>query len=857
MAKDFEKAFKNAFVKKNQISITKILEKTNSSSIDQLKIQMQNAKLSPYYDIEDPNIQRNSTPTRWENIKRNLKEKGKWILGQSIPIAIGLATGSTGIGLIAGPIIATIIQKIQARGLNTSEEFSGILGELIESKSGEPINKLTEKLKSDNENTLEPSVNLDNAVNLAVMEEITPFISELHATLAVLQVEKSNLHEVLDEWMFDQQVYLETIKNTQTHQTYLTQELLNQFEAQLMPMIAEFDVRLSNIETNISEINQNFRETTTSLLQIQQRLEGLFTTVSKIPFEELSIGELLQISRIQFMKMKLAGKFSQPFDMDLYIHNPVEEAEFANFLTQSTPLFLLLAQIGMGKTWTAVYLANYARGTRLAIPFFIPIHLGFDSVLKDIFNIQSSGLANEIGQICEKISKKYQIRVLFVFDGLDEYPETNRQPFFNFLEQLIQGYKDSILILLTDRIADWIHNDFVLRAQKTLKNIIYPNNMLIKMISQLKINTPVSGLLSGFSQDQLGEAIIKYGLDSTYFSAKLLELCQAPFILRIVHETKLYPNPDNPAEFLRVFHNPEDPFNTILYRMNIVGSTENLFFSIIDAFGDARAVKTEKDLLPIYAQKDEQWQTIISSGILVENARNPLNKTYHFEAAYQNVINYILAEAKATCEEVEKVTQQPCPTNLLSPQPTETGFKAVLSPILREQGVIKAPPGFDALKKGDTIMVSSKYSPNPYSFLITILDVETTGADQALTLLADSRKTGPLKTTQHVDLIPIAPKAATMVTIGLDKSHIAITPGNWTESLIPQLKGKAFDFGDKITTALSIGTGMIMLKGFLYDCSPIAPITITRETQIELIKLDDQAITKKMEQLDSLKKNRK
>jgi len=75
-----------------------------------------------------------------------------------------------------------------------------------------------------------------------------------------------------------------------------------------------------------------------------------------------------------------------------------------------------LADIGMGKTWNAVHLGNKIRNEEFAIPFYIPMHLGYESCLKDIFGASDLGLANLVGQKCMEINQHIKKKVLLIFD---------------------------------------------------------------------------------------------------------------------------------------------------------------------------------------------------------------------------------------------------------------------------------------------------------------------------------------------------------------------------------------------------------------------------------------------------------
>jgi hypothetical protein len=309
--------------------------------------------------------------------------------------------------------------------------------------------------------------------------------------------------------------------------------------------------------------------------------------------------------------------------------------------------------------------------------------------------------------------------------------------------------------------------------------------------------------------------------------------------------------------------------------MDIVGSTEFFFFSLVDFFGSASAMKNEKELNAFIAQKEDLWQTVLSSGLIVENAKNPLNRTYHFDKAFQPVIDYLLAQSKAACQEVETVVKQPCAPESLSsmsdssrpiiqltvPIDSRTKIeirisKCVLNPVKREQGILKVSPGFNLFKKGDACMVVAKSAASAFSFVLTLLNIEETPNLPLPVLVVDNRKTGPLSMNDIIEIVKIDPSPAEKINIGIDQSHKAITPGNWTKTLNPNLNGKVFDLGDKLSTAITMGAGMIIIKGMILNTIPRAPVIIVPTTLIEVMKYPDSELNVKQTQIDEEKKKR-
>ncbi|MHA1340509.1 MAG: hypothetical protein ACTSRZ_09930 [Promethearchaeota archaeon] len=84
---------------------------------------------------------------------------------------------------------------------------------------------------------------------------------------------------------------------------------------------------------------------------------------------------LKQISAIQFTDVKLKGRFDKPFDPNLFIPTHELDQLFSEFLDQdSYPVFLILANVGMGKIWNSAHLGISTQNSSAAIHFFIPIY---------------------------------------------------------------------------------------------------------------------------------------------------------------------------------------------------------------------------------------------------------------------------------------------------------------------------------------------------------------------------------------------------------------------------------------------------------------------------------------------------
>lgn len=648
MSRSKKRNFLKLYKKQVSVSLGTIFEKMSLSNNEELVNSISSWKLTPYFNIKhDSCIKIKITPA--EKFFNGLKKTGKWALGMSLPVAISLATSGTGIGAIAIPLVSGIVKKFNKRGLDVSKTTEEKVSSAFSSLSDVYLDDIVENLTKDNSKDGSKSENIQNKAKLSVNEELYPLILEVKAVLNQLDTQQENIPEILDFWMEEQRVQLSTMAQTQEVELKILDNIENQL---LIPLFDKFDKEMDQLHSEIAQTTQNISIANRSLNRMEDKMDKLLKDVIDKSLTTLKLPELLQTSRIQFQKMKLSGKYGYPYNPELFIRTPNLDKSFRSFIQQKgviNPVYLMLANIGMGKTWNAVHLGNTIRTEESAIPFYIPMHLGYESCLTDVFGVKGSGFADKIGKKCIEINRNVNKKVLLIFDGLDEYPIENRQPFINFLNQLIQGYKDSVLIMITDRITDWCINDFMLRFHRDVKKFISPNPKFSDIVERFTTITPVSYYLSGFNDFQLNDAIIKYNLDKNRFPSKLFELCHTPYLLRLIYERGDYPNPENVDEFMPLFYNPKERLNTILYRMDIVGTTEKVFFQVIQFFENAKNAKTEQDFTNnplinnlIQSNKSE-WKRIRCSGIITEEIKG-FTKEYKISSLFHPVLNRYLED---------------------------------------------------------------------------------------------------------------------------------------------------------------------------------------------------------------------
>ena len=307
----------------------------------------------------------------------------------------------------------------------------------------------------------------------------------------------------------------------------------------------------------MNETGEGVQQINNRIQTMENDMTQMYEVICHDRLTMLDWPELIQVSRIQFQSIRLSGKWDEPFDSTLFIDNPELLHIFEGYIQQrgyARPVFLLLANMGMGKTWNCVNLGQHIRDVNnLALPFFIPIHLGYEELLAEIFGSSELRLIEFIGKKADSIFRKFGKKVLLLFDGLDEFPIPDRQPFLNFLQQLLTQYGKSLWIVISDRITDWWQHPQLQPFHAIITPYISPTPACDPIRAKLKIPTALSGYLDEFTDSQLQKAIVKYGFTRNQFPPALYILAHRPYILRLVLKWGVFPDPADPATLPRIF----------------------------------------------------------------------------------------------------------------------------------------------------------------------------------------------------------------------------------------------------------------------------------------------------------------
>ena len=216
MKRSQKKKFLKLFKTHTEVELADISENIGIFDVVDLKQSLGEWKLEPFFNIEDSKIIRNNIQRPCEKFIEGLKKTGKWVLKESIPIAISMATGGLGLGAVIAPVVTDIVLKLKNRGLNVSTNAQSEISNLISGKSDDgTLNNLIEKIKVNNTIHANVSSDLGNKIKLSLNEELFPLITEIKEVLNHPDVAKvKNIKEItpLQELFYNNNIYLRNLK---------------------------------------------------------------------------------------------------------------------------------------------------------------------------------------------------------------------------------------------------------------------------------------------------------------------------------------------------------------------------------------------------------------------------------------------------------------------------------------------------------------------------------------------------------------------------------------------------------------------------------------------------------------------
>ena len=341
---------------------------------------------------------------------------------------------------------------------------------------------------------------------------------------------------------------------------------------------------------------------------------------------------MFNLATVHFNHQHLASRFDQPYNSDLYVRQELFIGSITKYLSDfkdpmqmNVPIFLLLAHLGMGKTWNFAFITEYILSLRdIAIPFFINLKNGLQQQLYGIFKTQNS---NEIIERCQKIKSECELSIFLILDGMDELLYRDLKEVLSFLKELLIHRSDALCVALSCRIIAWVQDQQILNEHSFFEEHVWPHQDCSDWKSLFDISTPISCVLGEFSDIELNSAITSYGLErkKQNFSVGLYKISHQPYILRLISEfvglRNFYPKPEEPESMESLFYSDdiEAQKNTIMYRMGIHGNVLRLFSRIITTFPSARAELSDDEFQEFTS--DQYFRPILYSGIIIRTWR--------------------------------------------------------------------------------------------------------------------------------------------------------------------------------------------------------------------------------------------
>ena len=387
---------------------------------------------------------------------------------------------------------------------------------------------------------------------------------------------------------------------------------------QALTLAQETDLKIDSLteltqrtQESVEEIRSMMKEMDRRLDMSYRKVVGSFAEPSMLSYDRLMI-----MSRLQKQNTTLASRFDVIFDPELYVSRERDEEAFHEFMSDAgmtdRNVFLVLGDVGMGKTW---FLARLAWITlQNGFPtFFVPLRHGVRS-LTGIFRTQS---LTELVTLLDSVLAPQGKHAFIYLDGLDEMPAREVR---NILSAVSTSRVGTVSFILTCRCTDWTSEPVIVQGSHDLAYYIYENDAAIAEARPRGVSTSLSVIMSEFNETELDAALERYGLPSE-IPHTLEQLLKKPFLLRLIarkySQTGVLPSPTS-HDFLDLFAGEKDQVFTVLGRLGIITQRDALYTTVeqfIDSKTDSLALSELKALNP----EETTFRTLVSSGLLQLN----------------------------------------------------------------------------------------------------------------------------------------------------------------------------------------------------------------------------------------------
>ncbi|TXT54640.1 MAG: hypothetical protein BAJATHORv1_60137 [Candidatus Thorarchaeota archaeon] len=388
-----------------------------------------------------------------------------------------------------------------------------------------------------------------------------------------------------------------------------------QLIAEVMKMAGETDAKTDQLITHAEKTERSMDEVIRRLDSMERGLDITFRKFIGDYSDPhmLSYDRLMMISRLQRQRTVVASSFGIRYEPSLYVPRHVEEGIFDRFIADAgmsdRNIFLVLGNVGLGKTWFMARMSN--RAMELNQPtFFVPLGHGIKS-LTSVFKVESiPALVDLIDPILDEAGEHAYI----FLDGLDEMDPTQIR---HIMGALSSARSDSVSFIISCRATDWASNRAIVRGANDIKYYIYDNPKAGELARSLRINTPVSVLMSEFTDKEMSIAMDRYGIPREV-PEDLLPLLKRPYIMRLsaqwYYTVGSLPSPSSP-EFLDLFAGGPEYTDSVFRRLGILTERDSLYATV------EKIIQAKRESLPLNEipidPESSAFSTLVSSGMLI------------------------------------------------------------------------------------------------------------------------------------------------------------------------------------------------------------------------------------------------
>ncbi len=494
-----------------------------------------------FVDLEQQQGKKKKENKKEKSFKGTLSKIGKKLLPAIVGTIAGIAI-TPFVGLIAA-LITSLFSKNK---LSLDESLvEDITKELLTTTSKKGAEVTLEVILENIQKKENKTVDIN-----AIIKVLSPLYKELIKVTEFIQ--KSPIESIIIELK-------ETLKNVK--------ELTPELTKSINDSISTFEKKtLTNQKDIKNKISEHFIYSQNKLNDLSSKLEEIFIGIKE---EELSRESALALCSNQVYLEPIKSLNDIEFDSSKYVRRIEAEETLLNFIKDvreeiqiSSNNFVLLANMGIGKTWLLGYIIKEIQKKNVPVLFFGLENKNLDK-LKIIFgDIPARTSYNLVIKIANATNEP----VVIVLDGFEGLTKENQKTILTWAIESVKvvGFNKAAFII-SSRIDDWTHNDDLYDYVNHKNDRFYNFNHEKGSLHLVKFSIEVV-------KEYIAE---KYEIENDILENKnILELARYPFIARIFHNYKSVhrldrlPDPSELNDFMPLFYEDQND-NTILSRMGI------------------------------------------------------------------------------------------------------------------------------------------------------------------------------------------------------------------------------------------------------------------------------------------------